>query len=340
MNPDRPHVETRKADLIILGAGPAGCAAAISALQSGLSVTILETQPLPRPIPGETLHPGVEPLFRLLGVLDPLLSCGFHRHHGIWRENKEGRRVFDLYGRDAAGHWMGFQVDRSQLEQTLRTRVLNLGGTIEIISRLNSLLWINSSIAGVSADRSHFRAPFLLDGTGRHAWLARKLNLVAEKSNHAQRVRFGWSQDTMPELEGQPLFRQRVDGWDWRAPLGDGRCAWTELRYNSKTCGIGYPWQIHRECAGPGYFLLGDAACVMDPSTANGVLRALMSGMYATHLVVGIEKRGFNRHEAELEYKRWVGEMFNGALRLWRTTLPHSHAVVETQFIPGGRGLS
>ena len=313
------YVESRRSDLIVLGAGPAGCAAAISALQSGLSVTILETQKLPRPTPGETLHPGVEPLFRQLGMWDPFLDCGFHRHRGIWRENEEGRRVFELYGRNAAEPWMGFQVDRAQLEKILRDRVVELGGKVEIISHLDSLLCPSGAVAGVSADHHHFHAPYVLDGTGRHAWLAGRSNLVAEKSNGPQRVRFGWTEETMPELDGQPLFRQRFDGWDWRAPLGDGRCAWTELRYTTDSRGIDYSWRIHRECAGAGYFLLGDAACLMDPSAANGVLRALMSGIYAVHLVTGIKNGVINRRDAALEYKRWIGEMFDGALTLWNT---------------------
>lgn len=291
-------------------------------------MTILETQKLPRPIPGETLHPGVEPIFRLLGIWDLLLDCGFHRHRGIWRENEEGRRDFELYGGNAAEPWMGFQVDRGRMEKIFRDRVVNLGGNIEIISRLDSLLCPNGAVIGVCADHHHFHASFVLDGTGRHAWLAGKLNLIAEKSDRPQRVRFGWNEEQMTELDGQPLFRQRSDGWDWRAPLGDGRCAWTELRYNSPAGGIDYSWRIHRECAGPGYFLLGDAACLMDPSAANGVLRALLSGIYAVHLVAGIEKSSINRHDAALEYKRWMGEIFDRALILWRTTLTHSKQAV------------
>jgi flavin-dependent dehydrogenase len=312
-----------RTDLAILGAGPAGCAAAISALQSGLTVAILETQTSPRVSPGETLHPGVEPLFHRLGVGHALLDCGFHRHHGIWRENESGQRIFDPYGRDKGGPWLGFQVDRAKLDHILRARVIDLGGKIETVPRLDCVLKDNAATAGVSADHRTFHAPFVLDASGRHSWLAAKLDLVAKRFSRIQRVRFGWAADTMPELEGQPLFRQRRDGWDWRAPLGDGRCAWAELRNTTDSSGVDYAWRIYRECAGPGYFLLGDAACLMDPSAANGVLRALMSGIYAVHLVIGIKKCRINHLDAALEYKRWIGEMFDRALTLWKTTLPH-----------------
>src|SRR6185295_6330859 len=48
-------------DLLILGAGPAGCAAAMQARRAGLDVLLLDSSERPRPTPGETLHPGIEP---------------------------------------------------------------------------------------------------------------------------------------------------------------------------------------------------------------------------------------------------------------------------------------
>lgn len=308
-------------DLIVVGAGPSGCAAAISAALAGLRVTVLEIASKTRLHPGETLHPGVEPIFRQLGVWDALLDCGFHRHHGIWRESESGSRIFEPYGRDEAGPWLGFQVDRAKLDHIFRARVTDLGGKIEIIPGLDCLLNHEAAVAGVSADHRAFHAPFVLDASGRHSWLAAQLNLIAERFNRTQRVRFGWTADTMSELEGQPLFRQRQDGWDWRAPLGDGRCAWAELRNTSDATGVDYSWRIYRECAGHGYFLLGDAACLMDPSAANGVLRALMSGIYAVHLITAIEKGTISRPDAALEYKRWMGEMFDLSLTAWKTAV-------------------
>src|SRR4051812_218848 len=91
--------------VLIVGAGPAGCAAAIACCQTGLDVILLDNYPEPRVGPGETLHPGTEVIFRKLGVWAEVLKAGFHRHRGIWREN-HGRRVFESYGRDSRGQWL------------------------------------------------------------------------------------------------------------------------------------------------------------------------------------------------------------------------------------------
>ena len=125
------------------------------------------------------------------------------------------------------------------------------------------------------------------------------------------RLRFGWHSNPQPSLEGQPLFQQQPNGWDWIAPLGDGRCAWVKLREASTGAGMDYTWRIRRDCAGPGYFLLGDAACLMDPSAANGVLRAMMSGMYAAHLIHASALAGQPDHAAATEFRRWTGELYD-----------------------------
>ena len=306
-------MKRRRADVLILGAGPAGCAAAIAARQAGMSVVLLEAQAAPRAQPGETLHPGVEPIFRQLGVWEALVRQGFHRQRGLWREGENGARVFESYGRDEHGPWLGFQVDRVRLSELLRARVAGLGGKNVRVARVDAVLAGAFGVSGVHAEGCYYGASVVLDATGRHAWLAQKLGLLAERLEPAQRVRFGWKREARPELDGQPLFRQRADGWDWLAPLGDGRCAWAKLRRTSAGGGMDYAWRIFRACAGDGYFLLGDAACRMDPSAANGVLRALLSGICAAHLIATAQPA-----VAAEAYRRWIAELFDRSHAEWK----------------------
>ena len=299
-----------RADVLILGDGPAGCAAAIFALQSGLSACVLGQRTTPRAHPGETLHPGVEPIFRQLGIWDDLLAQNFHRQRGVWREDADGRRAFAPYGRDAAGEWRGFQADRARLAEIFRARVRVLGGKMLPIARLEAPLFTGAKVAGVRADGCEWRAPAVLDATGRRAWLAEQLGLKISRHGPEQRVRFGWAADSFSALDGQPLFRLRADGWGWLAPLGGGRCAWAELRRQGARGGLDFAWKIRPECAGDGYFLLGDAACLLDPSAANGVLRACMSGIFAVHLLAAIRSGAAHPHEAAGEYRRKITEDF------------------------------
>jgi len=299
-------------DLMILGAGPAGCAAAICARQAGMSVVLLDLQRAPKAIPGETLHPGVEPILKSLGVWDTVLQQKFHRHRGIWHEDKSGQRKFVPYGGDASEPWLGFQVDRVRLNGILQSRAKKLGADIVRVRRVDGVIAASgSAVLGVMAEDSEYAARFTLDATGRHGWLANRLGLVSDSVSPAQRVRFGWTRTSFSDHVSQPLFQEQRDGWNWTCPIGNGRSAWVKLRRNPGYRGMDYTWRIFRECAGPGYFLLGDAACLMDPSAANGVLRALMSGMYSVHLISATDCGLATTSQAAAEYRRWFSDLFD-----------------------------
>ncbi|MBA4535538.1 hypothetical protein H1196_23700 [Brevibacillus halotolerans] len=50
--------------------------------------------------------------------------------------------------------------------------------------------------------------------------------------------------------------------------------------------GADMTWRVITQLGGPGgYFLIGDAATVLDPASSHGVLKAVMSGMMAGNLI-------------------------------------------------------
>jgi len=109
------------ADVVVVGGGPAGSAAAIACAARGLSVVLCERERPGRERPGETLHPGIEPLFEQLGIADRLAQVVGARHAGIWIE-WGGPRRFEAFGGDASGQWSGFQVWRADFDALLLAR--------------------------------------------------------------------------------------------------------------------------------------------------------------------------------------------------------------------------
>src|SRR5438045_191696 len=106
------------ADVAVVGGGPAGAAAAIGCAQAGLDVVLLERCPFPRPVPGETLHPGVLPVLARLGVEREVLAAGFLRHAGHFvRWN--GPERFEAFGRDDGVPWLGLQAWRPDFDAIL-----------------------------------------------------------------------------------------------------------------------------------------------------------------------------------------------------------------------------
>lgn len=308
-------------EVLIIGAGPAGCAAALRARQADLDVVLLEAAESPRLSPGETLHPGVEPLLSQLGVRDKVLKAGFPRHHAIWYTEDCGRQLTP-YGEDESGPWQGFQVDRRQLQHILQDAVVRQGAHLFSGVKVEAILLDKKAVAGVLIDGELVRAAWTIDATGQTAWLADQLKLEARIESPRLGVRFGWFNGTREELMGQPAFEFRCDGWDWLAPIGECRMAWAELRIaragDRPPPGIDQTWRFFPTCAGPGYFLLGDAAARLDPSSARGVLNALMSGLLCGHLIEACVYGSMTPNDASRVYCSWQTELHTHAVRQLR----------------------
>lgn len=302
-------------DVLVLGAGPGGCAAAIAARAAGCSVVVLEARRGPVPSPGETLHPGIEGLFAQLGVQEAFLAAGFHRHRGIWLERGE-ERLFHAYGEDANGPWLGFQADRRILQDILQERVLETGSELLLGSPVEEVLLDEGRVVGVKSGGRELRATFTLDATGRRAFLAQRLGIAAVRRSPPLRVRFGWRPIAPTtaggDTEAEPVFVFGEKGWSWRARVGLEREAWVELRRGDSAergqnePGLDSSWYFRPACAGPGYFLLGDAALCLDPSSSHGVLRALLSGLLGSHLIKACLAGATDEKKATDFYRQWT----------------------------------
>lgn len=300
-------------DVLIVGAGPAGCAAAISARARGFSVALVERPGRARLLPGESLHPGVEPLFEELGVSEDVHTCVLHRHTGIWRFGLNGHGNFEPFGADDSGPWRGFQVNRVGLNQIMRQRALNAGVEwIETRTLLNARRHDDGWALEGTDEEVH--AVTLMDATGTRSWLAGQLGLQAEKFGEPQRIQFGWTKTGAAHTDGNPSFTARPHGWEWSAPIGEGRAAWVHLTRGSEAVGTDTTPRIHRKCAGKGWFLLGDAACLTTPAAGNGVLRALMSGMYAVHVHTHVVEGAISQEQGSEAYCSWMSSLWSSTV--------------------------
>ncbi len=305
----------RETDVIIIGAGPAGCAAAIRARQAGLSVLLFEARTSPKKTPGETLHPGMEPLFIQLGIAEKIKLADFPRHSGVWLES-QGQRRFVPYGQDDNGPWLGFQADRQILQQILQQAALDAQSELIVNVRPEQVLMKKNRIAGIVADGKNFRSKWTLDASGHHAWLARQLKLSEVIRSPPLSVSFGWRKEDFSDLDSQPCFTFHSNGWKWKAPIGHHQVAWAELLIGSPSAldnqhkGIDVTWRLRPDSAGPGFFLLGDAVAILDPSSSHGALRAVMSGIMAAHLLAGCSSGKISEKTAADVYKNWSRELF------------------------------
>jgi flavin-dependent dehydrogenase len=288
-----------------------------------LSVLIVETAKQPRQAPGETLHPGIEPIFERLGVREDVIAENFHRHRGIWID-WGGPRRFDAYGADDSGPWLGFQTDRRRLNRILITAACDLGAELCEGTVPSAAIAETAAVHGIVLDQTELRAKWTIDATGRQAWLARQLALRGDRCSPPLRAQFGWTDKVDSELEGQPAITSNASGWSWIAPIGRNRQAWVQTLVSTRereahaNVGTDVSWRMHRDCAGAGYFLVGDAAAMLDPLSSHGVLRALMTGMMCVHLIGACRTGRISSADAIRHYRSWLSEQFEADVRALR----------------------
>ena len=299
----------------IVGAGPAGCAAAITLVQQGVETVLLEREVFPRHRPGESLHPGIEPLLRQLGVWNRVEAGGYLRHAGIWVEWGKPRRFVE-FGADADGSWFGLQVLRQHFDDFLLQTARESGAEC-VQDAARGIVTERGRVCGVVTDACEIEADYVLDATGTARWLTRHLNLETQLHSIPLIARYGYATG-QNEAQFPAIVADDV-GWTYFAQLDASTFHWTRVTaakdqepallpnlFSSMSkvrCrGADVQWRIARTTAGRNWFLLGDAACQLDPSSSHGVMRAIMCGIMAADMIV--------RGTSPIAYDQWLRRWF------------------------------
>jgi len=310
-------------DVLVIGAGPAGAAASIYCAERGLSVALIDTCPHPHDRPGESLHPGVEVILRQLGVWDEVLSSNFERYAGH-KVSLFGEETFIPFGQDASGPWLGIQANRAIFDAMLVRRAEQLGVRVVSPCKARAPIVEGDRVRGCSTTLGDIEARWTIDAAGGSHWLARKMQIDVVYDSPKYIAEFGYVRGSSPTLDQCPLFQMDSSGWTWMAKVGPDLYHWTMLSLSaSDTSNGGLPamlagldpvgprqrsdvsWRRVDQCAGPGFFIAGDAAFVIDPASSHGVLRALMSGIRAASYI-GQILSGEAESVCIGEYRQWL----------------------------------
>jgi flavin-dependent dehydrogenase len=316
-----------KFDISIVGGGPAGAAAAISAAQAGLYVVLFIGEPKETHQPGETLPPGAELLFRRLGVDHAINEAAAIRHDGHWVQRPRSLR-FVRFGRDRNGTWLGYQIRRNALQQILINRAKEVGVLVRQTRALHPLSR-GQAILGIEAANEVVMSRFVIDASGSSHWLARARGDLIKRASPQLIAWYGWARSRKASDFVRPVFTTNVAEWSWIAQVDEGLCAWVRVNFGleraerlrppsqlvsfkqlTRERGADVTWRIVARRGGDGFLYVGDAGAVLDPSSSHGVVRALLTGIVAAQHAVRVIRLGECDRAEAAKFERWTRAMF------------------------------
>lgn len=335
----------RSCDVAIVGGGPGGCATALSLRTHApaLSVILIEASTYEDVRVGETLPPPARRILQHLDVWDAFRSQGHREAHGTaatWgaATPREHDFIFNPHG-------AGWHLDRRAFDAMLAEQAERRGVRLLRGVRVDAATWTGAAWRLEIAGRTALRARFLVDATGRAAFVARRAGARFVSADRL--VGFVRFFQQPAGVDPRTLVEAFADGWWYTAGLPGGLCVaacmtdadlarrlrlrepsqWSRLLQATTHLGERLrgasprgPLMVRsaesrrlEPAAGEGWLAVGDAASMFDPLSSQGIFKALRSGTFASYAladhVLRADDSGLQR------YRTFVREEFESYLQ-------------------------
>jgi flavin-dependent dehydrogenase len=221
-------------DVIVIGAGPAGCSAAAVLAERGRRVIILEKEAFPRYRIGESLIPYCWFPLNRIGMIEKLKTSAFTKKFSVQFVGLSGKVSQPFYFFQHTEHdcSLTWQVVRSEFDRMLLDNAVEKGAEVLMPAAAKELLREDDRVVGVrgvGADGEPFelRAPMTIDASGRdlfavkaHDWRVDdpQLRKVAIWTYYEGASRDGGLDEGATTVAYVP-----GNGWFWYIPLPDDK---------------------------------------------------------------------------------------------------------------------
>lgn len=341
-------------DVMIAGAGPAGCAAALSLADFApeLRVCLAEVPPLHGIRVGETVPPQIKPLLDHLRLW-PMFAAGGHcasyRTVSAWGGPQLASNEFLFHTQQ-----VGWRIDRARFDAMMLQAAAGRTATHRR-AKVADLTFADDRWHGRFDDGEPLTARFVVDATGRAAALARS---QGGRSVNLDRLVgcFVFFDGVAGDGEGL-MIESGPDGWWYSAAIPDDRRvvafmsdgdlvrslgvgeldgwlrALMATRYVRSTVSHARPLgppqlqpassQYRAGNASSRLLCVGDAASCFDPVSGQGIVKALRSGIFASYAIADCLRRADESGIAR--YRSFVKDEFSA----YRTTLRDYYAMEQ-----------
>lgn len=318
-------------DVVVIGAGPGGSAAACLLAQQGLSVLVVERETFPRFKIGESLLPACVPVLHAMGV--DLDARGYLRKEGAeFFDEATGEHEYFPFADALPGPpRYAYQVERAHFDADLVEAARRAGAEVRFAIAAKSFAVADDHVR-VEIDGGSVRARYLVDAGGRRSLSSRGGRDVVTIDGLGRAAAFvhfdGLGDGPWAELSARGDIRvlRIPDGWLWVIPLATHRLSvGAVMRTGTITEDLaveqiaaspmlqqltaGARIEAKRRVAdysyactnpyGPRRVAIGDAAAFLDPVFSSGVAIAMTSAVHmAERLVPALAEQ--REHDPEL----------------------------------------
>ena len=220
------------ADVLVIGAGPAGSVAGSLLSRQGHRVITLEAGTLPRFQIGESLLPRSNDILAAAGLLDAVVARRYQPKNAALFLDRERRERFCFADAFPGQRAQTFQVPRDDFDQTLASAARGHGVDVRFNHKVETIELagdqVSLSVLDLEADRRlQLHAGFVLDCSGYGRVLPRLLGLEKRSDIPPRIALFTWVEgDDRPpgDLEGDIWICIHPRGaWGWIIPFSNGR---------------------------------------------------------------------------------------------------------------------
>jgi len=336
-------------DVIIIGAGPAGCASALFLHQKGLRVLVLDRASFPRDkVCGEFISPAADDILAELGVLDTIQQSDPVRLRGV-AISSYGKPELRIEYPPCPGRvkpMTSLSLPRFQLDHLLVQKLTEQGVEVRERHAVDDFLFEENKVTGVKG-RDEANRPFaysasvVVDASGRNGLSLRRLGLIKPHRGPGKiALAAHWENGQFPHdycymhisspgytgmapvgndsvnvvmvVEDRHVKGQELDAFYQTVVLGNARrqSLLAGARLKERVRSVGSLAYDVRPVPCGGLVLAGDTTGFIDPFTGEGIYLSLRSAQLAAGVIHQAFAVGNFSREYLAEYERQRQEEF------------------------------